>query len=236
MRRTGNNWPHHLVTKLSPHAFIHSSVHASINPLPTIHSTQINKTCRATWIIVWQRLENPAVPTVHNKFQPRWLSDDNRGKKRQQDERIHLSRSSAVCCKKKWFNRSKRSTKSSSSFLCNRLYGPSPICCVPDLCHDCWSQFLSCPSAPAGGSVWRSRGIRLHLGNKRQRGESVWPFSRDAVMKSRSAKICLQTHQFRFQAGGITRHTCCCWWKMIPRYDLQPTAPLNGCYSSFFVY
>lgn len=72
--------------------------------------------------------------------------------------------------------------------------------------------------------------------NKRQRGESVWPFSRDAVMKSGSAKICLQTHQFRFQAGGITRHTCCCWWKMISRYDLQPTAPLNGCYSSFFVY
>ena len=49
---------------------------------------------------------------------------------------------------------------------------PPLICYVPDLCHR-----LAAGPGPvssvcsAGGSVWRSRGIRLHLGNKRhQRG------------------------------------------------------------------
>lgn len=101
--------------------------------------------------MTWQTIQggkkkqkkNRALPTVYDKFQPRWLSGDHRGEERQQDERIHLSWSSAVCCvwKNKIIN---PSTKSTSSFLRSVPAKKNPVPPRSATCQicatDCWSR------------------------------------------------------------------------------------------------
>lgn len=84
----------------------------------------------AEWIFWEQRL-----PTVHNKFQPRWLSGDHRDQKRHQDERIHLSWGSVECKRIpiKLLNPTKRSRE--IPLLPCSLCGSTPICRVPELCQ-----------------------------------------------------------------------------------------------------
>lgn len=158
------------------------STHPTITPSTPSHITRMRKT--NNWLNDLTNhpggekkpKKNRALPTVYDKFQPRWLSGDHRGEERQQDERIHLSWSSAVCCvwKNKMIN---PSTKSTSSFL--RSVPAKKTRSLPDPLR---ARSVPPTAGPgpiasvcsAGGSVWRSRGIRLHLGNKRHKREREW--------------------------------------------------------------
>lgn len=137
---------------------------------------------------------NTALPTVHNKFQPRWLSGDNRGKKRQQDERIHLSWSSTVCSRfVKRLNRTKRSTKP--------LFFLAAACMVPprstasQICAtDCWSQSYLVRLLRRQFSSEKS-GYQAPPRKQKAKGGSV-AFQQGRRNEKWDCKNCSRTHHF----------------------------------------
>lgn len=137
---------------------------------------------------------------MHNKFQPRWLSGDNRGQKRQQDERIHLSWSSAVCSRfVKWLNRTKRSTKPpfflSAAFMVPPRSAASQICAT-----DCRSQSYLVRLLRRQFSLEKSGCQAPPRKQKAKGGASI---NRDAVMNSGIVKITYKHISFCFWRVGL---------------------------------
>lgn len=155
----------HSLTSSSLQPFTRSSITSNTGWINRYSAEELGQMC-PDWFIITTRAF-----TVHDEFESRWLSGDNRGKNRQQDKIIHPPpRCSVSAC---WFG------------------------CFWSSCSLIWSLMTLLPGSAASqirasretvllpgpvssvcltGLLWRvkSGGIRLHLGNQEGGKTKSW--------------------------------------------------------------